>query len=144
MGENTLKKFGEIKVSEIMVPSQKVVTTTPDEKISTTEILMLKKKIGGLPVINDNNRRKVVGIITQRDIRLSRFAISLDTPLTKVKDLMTPEPYTVKIGDTLKNALEIMFNNKIERLPVVNDNNELIGLVGQQGILKKLYEYLIN
>ena len=76
MGEETLKTFGEIKVSEVMVPSQEVITTTPDEKISTSEILMLKKKIGGLPVVNDNLKKQVVGIITQRDIRLSRFAVS--------------------------------------------------------------------
>jgi IMP dehydrogenase len=145
MGEQrTLKEFGEIKVSEVMVPSHKVITTTPDEKISTTEILMLKKKVGGLPVVNDNARRQVTGIITQRDIRLSRFAISLDSPLTTVKDLMTAEPYVVKQDNTIKEALEIMFSNKIERLPVVNDDNVLIGLVGEQRILRKLYEHLLE
>jgi len=141
MGEDTLKIFGEIKVSEIMVPSQDVITTTPDEKISTSEILMLKKKIGGLPVVNDNTRRQVVGIITQRDIRLSRFAVSVGSPLS-VKDLMTPEPYVLKSDDTIKDALEIMFTHKIERLPVVDDKKILLGLIGQQRILRKLYEHL--
>ncbi len=144
MGEDSLKLFGEIKVSEVMVPSNKIIYTTPDEKISTSEILMLKRKIGGLPVINDNTRKQVVGIITQRDIRLSRFAVSVDTPLTTVKDLMTAEPFVVKKGNTIKDALKIMFEHKIERLPVVNDNNELIGLIGQQRILKKLYQNLIK
>ena len=144
MGEDSLKFFGEIKVSEVMVPNNKLVFTTPDEKISTSEILMLKRKIGGLPVINDNTRRQVVGIITQRDIRLSRFAVSVDTPLTTVKDLMTPEPFVVKKDNTIKEALKIMFEQKIERLPVVNENNELIGLIGQQRILKKLYQSLVK
>ena len=144
MGEDTLKLFGEIKISEVMVPSQEVITTTPDEKISTSEILMLKKKIGGLPVVNDNQKKQIVGIITQRDIRLSRFAVSVDTPLTTVKDLMTADPFVLKKDDTIKIALNIMFENKIERLPVVNDNNELVGLIGQQRILRKLYEHLIK
>jgi IMP dehydrogenase len=144
MGEDTLNLFGEIKVSEVMVPSKEVIYTTPEDKISACEILMLKKKIGGLPVLNDNSRRQVVGIITHRDIRLSRFAVSVDTPLTTVKDLMTPEPYVVKKDNTIKDALKIMFEYKIERLPVVNDNMELIGLVGQQRLLRKLYEHLIK
>ncbi len=139
MGEDRLKTFGEIKVTEIMVSDP--IYTTPDEKISKTELLMLRKNINGLPVVDD--KKKVIGIITQRDIRLARFAISLESPNTIVKDLMTPEPYIVKENDTIKKALEIMFENNIERLPVVNENNdELIGLVLETTILKKLLEYL--
>ena len=142
MGEDRLKQFSEIKVSEIMVPSQNIIYTTPEEKISATELLMLRKKIGGLPVLND--RRKVIGIITQRDIRLARFAMSLDDPYTLVKDLMTTEVIFCKEDDTIKEVLEKMFENKIERLPVINENKELIGLVLQQDILKKLLEYILK
>ncbi len=140
MGEEKLKKFGDTKVSEIMVHDP--IFTTPEEKISSTEILMLRKKINGLPVVNDSTHKEVIGIITQRDIRLARFAISLESPYTLVKDLMTPEPFVVKKDDTVTDVLEKMFQNNIERLPVVNENNELIGLVLQQDILKKLLSVL--
>ena len=109
----------------------------PDEKISTTEVLMLKKNIGGLPVVNKNNH--IIGIITQRDIRLARFAISLDSPYTIVKDLMTPEPHCVEKDVSIREVLDIIFENNIERLPVVNENNKLVGLVLLKDILKKLY-----
>ena len=135
-----LELFGNLKVSEIMV--EKPYYTTPDQKVSATEILMLKKKIGGLPVVSSETNKQIIGIITQRDIRLARFAISLDGPYTSVSDLMTPEPFIVKKEDTIKDVLELMFKHNIERLPVVNDNNELIGLVLSQEILKKLLEYL--
>ncbi len=134
----SLRQFGDIKALDIMVTSP--LTIFPDEKISATELLMLKKKIGGLPVINEQNR--VIGIITQRDIRLARFAMSLDAHGTVVKDLMTSSPIVIKGDSTIKEILEIMFKNKIERLPVVNENNGLIGLVLQQEILKKLSKYL--
>jgi IMP dehydrogenase len=140
MGENRLKNFGEIKVSAIMIKNP--LYTLPDEKISATEILMLKKKINGLPVVDDHNKKKVIGIITQRDIRLARFAINLDTPNTTVKNLMTSDPFVIHEDDNIKKALEIMFDKDIERLPVVDENNLLIGLVLQQNILKKLLEYL--
>ena len=136
MEKDSLKIFGEIKVSEIMVKNPLYIN--PGEKISKTELLMLRKNIGGLPVV-DKSRGNLIGIITQRDIRLARFAMTLDTT---VKDLMTPEPFVIKESTSLKEALEIMFKNKIERLPVVNDKNELIGLVLQQEILKKLLMFL--
>lgn len=138
MGEDRLKNFGEIKLSDIMVINP--LYTTPYEKISTTELLMLRKNVNGLPVIDEN--RKLVGIITQRDIRLARFAVSLESSKTIVKNLMTPKPYIVRKNDTIKKALEIMFENNIERLPVVNDKSELIGLVLEKIILHKLLEYL--
>ena len=140
MGEDRLKQFGEIKVLEIMVSDP--LFTTPGEKISATELIMLRKKINGLPVVNNNKSRKVIGIITQRDIRLARFAFSLNSTYTTVKDLMTASPIVIKENDTLKNVLIKFFKFNIERLPVVNENGELIGLVLEQRILKKLLEYL--
>lgn len=136
MGEDRLTQFGEIKVSDIMVEDPLYIT--PDEKISTTELLMLRKNVNGLPVIDDLEHKHLIGIITQRDIRLARFAISLESPYTLVKNLMTPDPYVVKRDDTLKKVLEIMFEHNIERLPVVNEKGKLIGLILQQEILKKL------
>ncbi|MFX1601194.1 MAG: CBS domain-containing protein [Promethearchaeota archaeon] len=138
--EDRLKQLSEIKVSEIMTKNP--LFTFPIEKISATELLMIRKNIGGLPVVKDRKNKLLIGIITQRDIRLARFAMSLDSPNTTVKDLMTPEPFIVQEKDTLKDALELMFDHKIQRLPVVNENNELIGLVMQKEILKTLLKYM--
>jgi IMP dehydrogenase len=140
MGQDRLQQFGELKASEIMVKDP--IFITPDEKISKTELLMLRKKIGGLPVIKDQKTKQLIGIITQRDIRLARFAMSLESPNTTVKDLMTSEPFVVKSDEVIKNILEIMFKNKIQRLPVVDDNGQLIGFIVQTQILKKLYEFM--
>ena len=138
--EDHLKELSDIKVSSIMIKDP--LYTFPNEKISATELLMIRKNIGGLPVVKDRKNRLLIGIITQRDIRLARFAMSLDSPNTTVKDLMTLEPFVVRKDDTLKYVLEVMFGKKIERLPVVNENNELIGLVLQNEILQKLLEYM--
>lgn len=138
--EDRLKQLSETKVSEIMVKDP--LFSTPNEKISVTELLMVRKNIGGLPVVKDRKNKQLIGIITERDIRLARFAISLESSNTTVKDLMTPEPFTAKKDDTLKFVLEKMKNKKIQRLPVVNDNNELIGLVLQTEILKILLDYM--
>jgi IMP dehydrogenase len=140
MGEDRLDHFGQVKISEIMIPDPQF--TTPNEKISATELLMLRKKINGLPVVNNNKNRKVVGIITQRDIRLARFAVSLDSKYTTVKDLMTTNPIIIKEDNSIKDALIKFFKFDIERLPVVDENGELVGLVVEQKILRKLLDYL--
>ena len=120
------------------------LSITPDAKISTTELLMLKKNIGGLPVIKDTNNKQLIGIITQRDIRLARFALNLESPNTNVRDLMTKDPKVVGKSDSLIKTLRLMFENNVERLPVTNQQNELIGLVIQQDILKAIYNHLKN
>jgi len=140
--EDRLEKLSKLKVADIMVKDP--LFSTPDEKISVTELLMVRKNIGGLPVVKSRKNKQLIGIITQRDIRLIRFAVSLESSNTTVKDLMTPEPFTVKVDNTIKFVLEKMFNKKIQRLPVVNDNNELVGLVLQNEILKKLLEYILK
>jgi IMP dehydrogenase len=138
---HSLQQFGQIKVGEIMI--QDPLYITPNEKISTTELLMLRKNIGGLPVVSSRDEKQLLGIITQRDIRLAKFAMSIESQ-TLVRDLMTSEPYVAKKSDTLKNILKKMFQYNIERLPVVNDQNQLVGLVLERNILDKLAEYLIN
>ncbi|MFX1239651.1 MAG: CBS domain-containing protein [Promethearchaeota archaeon] len=138
--EDCLSKLSKIKVSEIMIKDP--LYTFPNEKISATELLMIRKNIGGLPIVKDRKDKRLIGIITQRDIRLARFAMSLDSPNTLVKDLMTPEPFVVKEDDTLVYVLEIMFNKKVQRLPVVDENNDLIGIVMQKEILKTLLKFM--
>ncbi len=138
--EDRLKELSESKVSSIMIKDP--LYTFPNEKISATELLMIRKNIGGLPVVKDRKNRQLIGIITQRDIRLARFAMSLDSPNTTVKDLMTLEPFVVRKNDTLMYVLEVMFGKKIQRVPVVDENNDLIGLVMQNEILQKLLEYM--
>ena len=140
MGEDRLQQFSEIKASEIMVKNPLFIT--PNEKISATELLMLRKKIGGLPVVKDQKNQQLIGIITQRDIRLARLAMSLESPNTTVKDLMTSEPYVIKRDEIIRNILKLMFKKKIQRLPVINDNGQLIGLIVQTQILKKLFEFM--
>ena len=138
--EENHRSLNRIKVSEFMIQDPYFIV--PSEKISVTERLMLRKNVGGLPVVKDGRNRQIIGIITQRDIRLARFATNLDSPHTQVKDLMTSDPITLQPEDTFERAIEKMISKNIERLPVVNPNNELIGLITKQSILERLFKFL--
>lgn len=94
----------------------KASNTTEDAYQTLTEY-----NISGLPIVDDEN--KLVGIITNRDLKY----LSIDeTPLSKV---MKGNPITAKSGITLEEAKEILYANRIEKLPIVDDNNVLVGLV---------------
>ncbi len=138
--EDKLQKFNEVKVTEFMIKDP--LYTSPNEKISTTELLMLRKNVGCLPVVNNSKSKKVIGIISQRDIRLARFAMNLESPNTRVRDLMTPDPIIAKKTDSLTEILEKLVKHDIERLPVINDNEELIGFITKQSIIETIYKYL--
>ena len=91
--------------------------------------LMAENKIGGIPVIDKN--RKLVGIVTNRDLRFER---EFKKP---VIDVMTSENLvTVKKGTGLKEAEKILQKHKIEKLPVVDESNELVGLITYRDIIK--------
>ncbi len=108
----------------------KPVTVSPDQTIAEAEALMRKYKISGLPVTDESG--KLLGIITNRDIRFVKDYSK------KIKDVMTKENLkTVPVGTTLEEAKEILHKYKIEKLPVVDENGYLKGLITIKDIEKK-------
>ncbi len=91
--------------------------------------IMKEHKIGGIPIIDDDN--KLVGIVTNRDLR---FQKDMKRPIT---EMMTKEGLVVApIGTDLLKAEAILQNHKIEKLPVVDDNHVLVGLITFKDIQK--------
>lgn len=105
------------------------VTLPVDARLGNALELMNRFKIGGIPIVDNNN--KLIGILTNRDLR---FEQKLDRP---VSHLMTSENLiTAPMGTTLDQAKEILQRHKIEKLPVVDDSNTLVGLITYKDILK--------
>ena len=106
------------------------ITIKPNQTLKDAEDIMATYKISGVPVVDDDN--VLVGILTNRDMRFTqdyRF---------KASEKMTKMPLvTAKEGTTLEEAAEIMHKNKIEKLPIVDDKNRLIGLITIKDINKK-------
>ncbi len=105
------------------------VTLEADATVGDALALMRRFKIGGIPIIDHQNR--LTGILTNRDLR---FETRLDRP---VKDLMTTDHLvTAPVGTTLEQAREILQRHKIEKLPVVENGNTLVGLITYKDIMK--------
>lgn len=105
------------------------VTLSEDATIGDALKLMKDNKIGGIPIVD--NKSKLVGILTNRDLRFER------TPHKKVSDVMTRENLiTAPEGTDLKKAEKILQKYKIEKLPVVSRAGKLIGLITYRDILQ--------
>lgn len=120
-----VKKVKRSESGMIMEP----ITLGADAVLSEAVNLMRDHKIGGIPVVNANNQ--LVGIITNRDLR---FEKDLDK---KVSAVMTTENLiTAALGTDLRGAQEILEKYKIEKLPIVDANNKLVGLITFKDIQK--------
>ncbi|HFC01103.1 MAG TPA: CBS domain-containing protein, partial [Phaeodactylibacter sp.] len=98
------------------------VTLSADAKVGDALALMKKHKIGGIPIVNEENI--LTGILTNRDLR---FETQVNRP---VKELMTCDNLIVApIGTDLQQARQILQKHKIEKLPVVDDYGKLAGLI---------------
>lgn len=112
-------------------------TVTPDQKISDLFDLMKKYKISGFPVVDAN--KVLVGMITNRDLRF----VSDNTK--KVKDIMTSKNIvTAPEGTSFAKAKEILQNHRVEKLPVVNAEGKLRGLITIKDIEKTIAYPLSN
>jgi IMP dehydrogenase len=126
--ESQAQEVRKVKRSESGM-IQDPITLSEDSKLSDALRLMSENKIGGIPVVS--NSRKLVGIITNRDLR---FEKKLDR---NVSEVMTSENLiTANEGVNLLIAEDILQQHKIEKLPVVDEQNHLIGLITFRDIIK--------
>ena len=105
------------------------VTVNPDASVAEATELMQRYKIGGIPIVNKENTLQ--GILTNRDLRFEKNLTK------KVSELMTTvNLVTAPVGTTLEQARDILQEHKIEKLPVIDDQQKLAGLITYKDIMK--------
>src|SRR5919108_3288612 len=115
-----------VKRSESVMIEQPY-TINPDLTVAEVKKTMADYNVSGLLV---EERGKLVGIITRRDITFEK------NNKRKVSELMTKDVITAKAGTTIEQAKEILHNQRIEKLPVVDDKGHIVGLITSKDILK--------
>ena len=105
------------------------LTLDVDQPVSDAMYIMKNQRISGFPVLQNG---KLVGILTNRDLRGSSISSSV-----MVSEIMTQNPITGNPTTSLQQAKQIMHQHRIEKLPLVNDNNELMGLITLTDISKR-------
>ncbi len=105
------------------------VTISKENTVGDALNLMKENRIGGIPVVD--GARKLIGIVTNRDLRFQRDMSR------KIAEVMTPGDRLITTHNSaLEHASEVLLNNKIEKLPVVDDEGRLVGLITYKDITK--------
>jgi len=130
--EETVAEIKRVKrADELMIRRDNVVTASPEQTISDVDAMMNHEGVSGAPVVDDDDT--VLGIISGTDIRPFLEVGETDT----VEEAMTDEVITASEDVEAREALELMYDYKIERVPIVDDENQLVGLITMQGVLQR-------
>ncbi|MGM0592356.1 MAG: IMP dehydrogenase [Halobacteriota archaeon] len=128
--EQMVEEIARVKGADELI-IRDVVTASPDQTVREVDEMMERAGVSGAPVVDGDD--VVLGIISGTDIRPYLEVGERD----EVREAMTDEVITASEDVTAREALELMYDYKIERVPIVDDENRLVGLVTMQGILQR-------
>ncbi|HET7323958.1 MAG TPA: IMP dehydrogenase [Halococcus sp.] len=128
--EEVVREVERVKRADELI-IREVVTASPDQTVHEVDEMMDDEGVSGAPVVDDDG--EVLGIISATDIRPYLEVGESDA----VREAMTDEVITAPEDVDARDALELMYEHKIERVPIVDTGNRLIGLVTMQGILQR-------
>ena len=121
-----------MKVREIMTASP--ACCTPDTSLQEVAALFVNHDCGAIPVVDSDETRRPIGIVTDRDIACRAVAKGLNALELTARDCMSSPIATVSEDASLDEAIKLMEENKVRRLPVVDEQGRCIGIVAQADI----------
>jgi CBS domain-containing protein len=120
------------KCNEVMTKNP--VCCLPGDMAVKAAELMRNDHIGSIPVIENGQTKKLVGILTDRDLTLKIVAEGLDAKSTKVETVMTRKVVTCSAEDDLQKAVDAMSKYQLRRIPIVDDDNKILGIIAQADV----------
>jgi CBS domain-containing protein len=124
------------KCDEVMTKSP--VCCLPNDMVAKAAELMKSENIGSIPVIENEQTKKLVGIVTDRDLALKIVAERRDAKSTKVEAVMTRKVVTCRAEDDLQKALDAMSEHQLRRIPVVDNDNKILGIIAQADVATRV------
>jgi CBS domain-containing protein len=114
------------------------IVVTSADTIQKAAELMKQHDVGSVPVVEDEASKKLIGIITDRDIVINALAQKKEPSKTRVSEVMTRDPVSCRENDALQETLEKMSSYQVRRIPVINDNNAIVGIIAQADIATRI------
>ena len=125
--------------------NREVVFVEPDTSIAQAARLMREHHVGGLVVVQEKNGKRVpVGIITDRDLVIEVIAEGVDMSDITVGDIMSDQLVTAREGDDLLETLKMMRARGIRRLPVIDDDGALAGILTVDDLIDLFSEQIAD
>ena len=120
------------------VMTKNLVCCLPNDSVAKAAELMKSENIGSIPVIENEQTQKLVGIVTDRDLALKIVAEGRDAKSTKVEAVMTHQVVTCRADDDLQKALDAMAEHQLRRIPVVDNDNKILGIIAQADVATRV------
>ena len=124
-----------MKIHDIMTKDPSCVT--PEASVREAAQVMKKEDVGIVPVIEGQSGRRLVGVVTDRDIAIRCIADGKDGTC-RVRDVMSTDGLaTCRESDDVDNLMSAMRTEKVRRIPIVDERGSLVGIVSQADVLRK-------
>jgi len=122
------------------VMTENLVFCTPGDTVSKVAQLMKRQDIGPVLIVDNERSKTLVGIVTDRDLAIKVVGEGRDPQNTKVEEVMTRKLVTCHADDSIENAMKAMAQYQLRRIPVVDDNNRLVGIISQADVATRVDE----
>lgn len=113
---------------------------TPDDTAMRAAELMRSENIGSIPVVSSRSDRRVIGIVTDRDLAIRLIAEGRAPEASSVSDVMTDNPVTCRAKDDIRDAMQAMSRQQVRRVPIVDEEGRLTGIIAQADLARHLDE----
>ncbi len=124
------------KCSDIM--TENVVYCSPNDSVARAAQLMKTEDIGPVLIVDNDDSRTLVGIVTDRDLALKIVAEGRDPNTTRVEEVMSKKLVTCRADDDVDVAMNAMAQFQLRRIPVVGDNMSLLGIISQADVATRM------
>lgn len=126
-----------------MTTCQEVMTRDPvcslvNDTVDEAAQLMRYADVGALPVVDCRRNRHLIGIVTDRDLAVRVVGRGFHPQLTRVADVMTPSPIHCREDEDVTGALTKMVLHRVRRIPTVNAEGKLVGIITQADVATRL------
>ena len=124
-----------MKIQDIMTRDPSCVT--PDATVREAAQVMSREDVGAVPVVDGQSDRRLVGVVTDRDIAIRCVAEGKDGSC-RVRDVMSADDLaTCNENDSIDDVMNTMSTEKVRRIPIVDERGSLVGIVAQADVMRK-------
>jgi CBS domain-containing protein len=122
------------------VMTEDLVFCMPGDAVSEVAKMMKREDIGPVLIVDSERSKTLVGIVTDRDLAIKVVGEGRDPKNTKVEDVMTRKLVTCHADDNIENAMKAMAQYQLRRIPVVDENMKLVGIISQADVATRVDE----
>lgn len=124
------------KCSEVM--TRDPVCGVPGDSITRVAQVMKQQDVGSVPVVDSNDSRKLVGIVTDRDLVVKVLAQGRGIENATVRDAMTSNPVSCRDNEDVDRAVKLMADRQVRRMPIVDGEGRLVGIIAQADVATRV------